>query len=145
MVKTIVRVILAIALVLALYTYIKVKSWEKLEKEFATFYEQDRYTEATTIAQGQLKVAGEIPFFAKFYIPPSLNNLGRIYHARGKYAEAEPYYKLSLKMAESALGENNIKLTVILENMAKFYKELGNEEEAQKLLKRIEAIKAANP
>jgi len=140
--KAVIRIILVIAVILAVYIYIKTMSWHKLDREFDAFYEQGKYTEAGVIAKRQLQCAEEILFLSHFYIPPSLNNLARVCHMQGRYAEAISYYKRALKMAEAALGQYNLKLVIILENMSKLYRETGDKQEAQKLLERAEKIRS---
>jgi tetratricopeptide (TPR) repeat protein len=141
MVKIIIRVILVIVLIFALYAYIKYNAWKTSNEEFNTFYEQDKYDEAAIVAQKELTFAEEIPFVNKSYISSALNNLGKACQGQKKYAEAESYYKRSLEMAESALGENSVEAATVLENMAKLYKETGKLEEAQKCLGRSQKIK----
>ena len=141
MIKIIFRVILVIVLIFALYTYIKYNAWKTSDAEFNVLYEQDKYDQAATVAQKELISAQEIPFFGKFCIPVSLNNLGKVCQDQKKYAEAESYYKRSLEMAGAALGENSVEAATVLENMAKLYKETGRQEEAQRFFERAQKIK----
>ena len=138
------RVILVLAAILTLYIYIKARSWYALDKEFSSSYRQDKYAQALIIAKRQLQAAEDVPFFNRFYEPPTLNNLARAYQSQEKFAEAEFCYKRALKLAEQRYGKYGFRLINILENMAKFYKELSNEEEAQRLLERAKRIKAMN-
>jgi tetratricopeptide (TPR) repeat protein len=138
--KVVIRIILVLALIAAGYIYMKYKSWQILEKDFSSLYEQQEYSQAMVVAKRQLETAKVTPFFSKFYVPSSMNNLGKIYQAQGEYAQAETYYKGALRSAEEAFGRNNSRLAVILENMAGLYRESGNAEEAQKSLKRAEQI-----
>jgi len=40
-------------------------------------------------------------------VATSLNNLGEVYGAQGRYAEAEPLYKRALAILEEALGSEH--------------------------------------
>ena len=51
-----------------------------------------------------------------------LNNLARLYRARGKYAEAEPLYKRALAINEKALGSDHPDLATTLNNLAELYR-----------------------
>ncbi|MGD0336566.1 MAG: tetratricopeptide repeat protein [Candidatus Omnitrophota bacterium] len=143
MIKILIKVIAVIVLIFALYTYIKYNTWKTSNEKFNTLYQEDKYDEASIVAQKELTCAEEIPFFSKYYIGPSLNNLGKACQGQKKYAEAESYYKRSLATAESVSGENSIEAATVSENMAKLYKETGKQEESQKLLEQSQKIKAA--
>ncbi|HMK77577.1 MAG TPA: tetratricopeptide repeat protein [Thermodesulfobacteriota bacterium] len=69
-----------------------------------------------------------------------MNNLGLLCYAQGKYGEAEPLYKRSLTIAEKTLGPNHPNVANICANMAKCYKKLGREHEAEKLEARARKI-----
>jgi tetratricopeptide (TPR) repeat protein len=80
-------------------------------------------------------------FFGKFYIPSALNNLGKVFQSQKKYAQAEAYYKRSLNMAESALDKHNVGVAIVLENMAKLYRETNRPQAAQDLSERALQIR----
>jgi tetratricopeptide (TPR) repeat protein len=141
MAKAVIRVIVIMALIFAVYIYIKYNVWKTADKEFNILYEQDKYDQAAIVAQKELTSAEEIPYFSKFYIPPSLNNLGEVCQSQKKYVEAESYYKRSLEMARLVLKENSIEIATVLANMEKLYKETGKPEEAQKLFEQTQRIK----
>ncbi len=48
----------------------------------------------------------------------NLNNLANLYHAQGKYAEAEPLYKRALAIVEKALGPEHPHVAARLNNLA---------------------------
>jgi CHAT domain-containing protein/tetratricopeptide (TPR) repeat protein len=77
----------------------------------------------------------------------SLNNLAALYHATGRYAEAEPLYKRALAIREKALGPDHPHVAQSLNNLALLYKDTGRYGEAEPLYKRTLAIdeKALGP
>ena len=72
----------------------------------------------------------------------SLNNLATLYQAQGQYAQAEPLFKRSLAIKESALGPDHPTVATGLENMAALYRKTGRKGEAEALEKRATAIRA---
>ena len=74
----------------------------------------------------------------------SLNNLADLYSAQGKYTDAEPLYKRSLKINEKALGPDHPDVATVLENMVELYKYMGSQEEARRLEERAKAIRRGN-
>ncbi len=72
----------------------------------------------------------------------SLNNLALLYFAQGKYAEAEPLYKRSLSIAETALGPEHPQVADSLGNYAWLLRETGREAEADKMEARAKTIRA---
>ena len=56
----------------------------------------------------------------------SLNNLAVLYHAQGKYAEAEPLYRRALGIREKALGPEHPDVATSLNNLAELYRPRGN-------------------
>jgi len=63
----------------------------------------------------------------------NLNNLALLYQTQGRYAEAEPLHKRSLKICEKALGPEHPDVATVLESMAKCWREIGKQDEAEKL------------
>ena len=72
----------------------------------------------------------------------SLNNLASLYRAQGKYAEAEPLFKRSLKIWEKALGKDHPEVASVLDNMAELCRQAGEEDEADKLEARAKKIRS---
>ncbi len=75
-------------------------------------------------------------------VATSVNNLGDLYHAQGKYAEAEPLLKRALAIVEKALGPEHPDVAASLENYAALLRETGRSDEAAKMEARAEAIRA---
>ncbi len=72
----------------------------------------------------------------------SLNNLAGLYHAQGRYAEAEPLYQRSLVIYEKALGPEHPYVAQGLANYAGLLRKTGRSEEAQEMVARAQAIQA---
>ncbi len=72
----------------------------------------------------------------------SLGGVAALYHAQGRYAEAEPLYQRSLAIWEKALGPEHPDVATSLENYAALLRETARANEAEKLEARAEAIRA---
>jgi CHAT domain-containing protein/tetratricopeptide (TPR) repeat protein len=77
----------------------------------------------------------------------TLNNLGLLYHAQSRFAEAEALYRRSLAVRETALGPEHLDVGTSLNNLGLLYRESGRLTEAEPLLRRGLAIteKAVGP
>ena len=77
------------------------------------------------------------------------NNLALLYHARDRYAEAEPLFQRSLGMKERALRPEHPDVATSLENYAALLRKTGRADEATEMEGRAKAIRArhaqANP
>ena len=56
-----------------------------------------------------------------------------LYHAQGKYAEAELLYRRALAIAEKALGPEHPDVATALENYSKLLRETNRETEAVRM------------
>ncbi len=72
----------------------------------------------------------------------NLNNLGFLYQAQGRYAEAGSLYRRALAIREKALGSEHPSVAASLENYAALRRETGRSDEAAKMEARAEAIRA---
>ena len=72
----------------------------------------------------------------------SLNNLAFLYHAQGRYAEAEPLYQRALTIREKALRPEHSDVVTSLENYAALLRETARDNEAEKMEARAKAIRA---
>jgi len=72
----------------------------------------------------------------------SLNNLGLLYRAQGKYAEAEPLYRRALAIAEKTLGPGHPDLAVVLRGLAALLRATDRKTEAEQLEARATLIRA---
>ena len=107
-------------------------------------YEQGRYAEAEKARLLALKEAEnfgpEDPRLAT-----SLNDLAVLYHAQGKYAEAEPLHKRALAIREKALGPEHSDVATSLENYAALLRKMNRDAEASKMEARAKAIREKSP
>ncbi len=72
----------------------------------------------------------------------SLTGLTVLYHAQGRYAEAEPLYERALAIWEGALGPEHPNVATGLKNYAALLRKTGRNSEAAKLEARAKAIRA---
>src|SRR5437870_3654763 len=56
----------------------------------------------------------------------TLNNLASLYHAQGRFAEAEPLYRRSLTIFEKASGPDHPRVGLALSNLANLYQAQGH-------------------
>src|SRR5262249_49669184 len=75
----------------------------------------------------------------------ALGNLGGVYWAQGKYAEAEPLFERAVAIDEKALGPDHRLLSVSIYDLANLYCAMGKYEQAEPLFKRTIAIDAKAP
>ncbi len=71
-----------------------------------------------------------------------LNNLAVLYHAEGRYAEAEPLHKRALAILEEARGPEHSVVASSLQNYAALLRKTGRGTEAAKMETRAKAIRA---
>ena len=115
--------------------------WEKDIVAGMQAYQQGRYAQAEKSWLAALEQAKK---FGDENAPlgVSLNNLANLYHAQGKYAEAEPLYRRSLAIRETALGSEHPDVATTLESYAVLLREAGRTAEADGLEERARAIRA---
>ena len=65
-----------------------------------------------------------------------------LYHAQGKYAEAEPLYRRALAIREKALGPEHPDVAKTLENYAELLRKANRKAEAAEMRERAQAIRA---
>jgi tetratricopeptide (TPR) repeat protein len=70
----------------------------------------------------------------------TLNNLAGLYHARGRYADAEPFYQRALAIRERVLGPDHPDVALSLNNLAVLYDAQGRYAEAEPLYRRALVI-----
>ena len=70
-------------------------------------------------------------------VADSLNNLASLYHAQGRYAEAEPLYQRSFKIREKALGPDHPDVAASLSRLAILCEAQGRYAEAEPLYQQI--------
>ncbi len=108
------------------------KNWEDYNQAGLAAYGKKDYAEAEKQLAAALKEAEKFPL-GDFRLTLSLNNLIEIYRVQAKYAEAEPYIKRSLEIAEKIYGPENLNVAAHLNNLAGNYRDRGIYAEAEPL------------
>ncbi len=75
-------------------------------------------------------------------LAPNLNKLAQLYSTLGKYAEAEPLFRLSPAIRENSLGPEHPDVAQSLENYAILLRETGRPKKAAEMEARAKAIRA---
>ena len=134
-------------LCLATFAVAQDTAWEKYMKAGTEAYQKGRYSDAEEQFKAALKEAEKFREQG-LRVGGSLNSLALLYHAQGKYAEAEPLFRRALPILEKALGPQHPLVAGSLDDLALAHKEQGKYGEAEPLwlsLKaNIEAIPAMN-
>ncbi len=115
--------------------------WETYMDAATAAYQQGNYPEAEKELAAALKEAeGFGPQDPRLAM--SLNNLAALYHAQGRYAEAEPLYKRSQAIWEKTLGPDHPHVATNLMNYAALLRKTGRSNEATEMEARAKAIRA---
>ena len=120
--------------------------WQSHMASGVAAYQQGNYAEADMQLEAGLKIAeGFGPQDGR--LGTTLDNLGSLRRAQGKYAQAEPLYQRSLAILEKALGPEHPDVATSLNNVASIYQAQGRYAEAEPLYQRSLAIyeKALGP
>ena len=118
---------------------------QKPAEQFDADWKAGRYSQAEDIAKKEISSAdhegneggaGDWSFA-----------LAKMYHDRGRYAEAEPLYKRALAISEKALGPDHPNVAMNLNSLALLFDAQARRTEAEPLYKRALAIyeKALGP
>ena len=91
--------------------------WESYITAAQQAYQQAEYAEAEKQLEAALKET-EAFGLDDVRLATSLNNLAALYHAQGKYAEAEPLYQRALAIREKAFGPEHPDVATSLNNLA---------------------------
>ncbi len=106
--------------------------WNTLNAAGIEAYQRGDYAEAEQQWRAALKEAeGFGPQDPR--LAASLNNLAELYHAQGRYAEAEPFYERALAIWEKVLGPDHPHVAKGLENSAALLRKTGRATEAAKM------------
>ena len=117
--------------------------WESYITAAQQAYQQAEYAEAEKQLEAALKEA-EAFGLDDVRLATSLNNLAALYHAQGKYAEAEPLYQRALAIWEKALGPDHPNVAVSLENYASLLCNTNRDAEAAQIEARANTILATH-
>ena len=117
------------------------RHWERHMRAGLAAYQQGHYAEAVKQTKAALSAAEAFgPNDPR--LAGTLHNLGGLYRAQGRYAEAEPLLKRALAIVEKALGPDHPNVAKSLENYAAVLRKTGRTTEAVKLEARAKAIRA---
>ncbi len=120
--------------------------WEQYMGAAGAAYQRGDYEEAVGKIKAALKEAQDFgeqdPRYAE-----TVNNLALLYHAQGRYIEAEPLHRRALAIREKALGPEHPHVALSLNNLAGIYQTQGRFGEAEPLDQRSLTIneKALGP
>jgi tetratricopeptide (TPR) repeat protein len=103
-------------------------------------YKQGRYAEAEQWLAEAVKDA-EAAKPQDLRLARSLNDLGVIYYAQGKYAQAVPLYERALAIQGAMLGREHPLVALTLNNLAALYHAQGKYYKAEPLYERSLAIR----
>ena len=131
---------------------------ENLNDLATLYYAQGRFTEAEQLlkrAMGiQVNAFGPQPptgVLILWNLAGTFRSLALLYETHGRYADAEPLFKQAvsiqekeLAILEKALGPKNIYMVKRLEPYAALLQKTGRDAEADKILARAKAIRAAH-
>lgn len=113
--------------------------WDKSIEAGTKAYRQGRYAEAEKQLQAALKEAEKFaPNDPR--LAATLNDLGLLDQAEGKYGQAETLFKRSLATRERVLGLVHPDVAASLNNLAELYRAKGRYDEAEPLYMRSLAI-----
>ena len=117
------------------------------QRRVAALYEQGRYREAISYAEGSLKRLEHLFGPRDPVLADPLHSLALLYMKQGRYGDAEPLNKRSLAIREKALGPDHPDVALSLNNLARLYFHQGRYGDAEPLYKRSLAIweKALGP
>ena len=113
--------------------------WESYITAAQQAYQQAEYAEAEKQLEAALK-GTEAFGLDDVRLATSLNNLAALYHAQGKYAEAEPLYQRALAIRDKALRPEHPLIATSLNNLALIYDAQGRYGDADPFYKHALAI-----
>ena len=133
------RTWLATVLVLALGSASScARSWWGYMEEGAKLRDERQLAQAEGRFLAALELAERFP--SEDELLTTLSVLADVYHAQGKYTQAEPLYKRSLSIAEKRFGLEHVATAHQLYSLAKLYRDQGRYAEAEPLFKQVLAI-----
>ena len=114
--------------------------WETHIAAGVSAYKQGRYAEAEQWLRDAVKEAEAVKP-QDLRLARSLNDLGVVYYAQGKYAEAVPLYERALVIQGKILGREHPDVALTLNNLAALYHAQGKYYKAEPLYERSLAIR----
>jgi tetratricopeptide (TPR) repeat protein len=113
--------------------------WESVYDAGEKAYAAGRYEDAEKLLRAALKIAEDSG--NEGWVFTTLNDLGLVCRAEGKFDLAEPLYQRSLAIARKAVGPEHPAFAASLNNLAVLYKAEGKYAEAEVLYKQALAIR----
>jgi CHAT domain-containing protein/tetratricopeptide (TPR) repeat protein len=113
--------------------------WVKLNKQVFELYNSGEINLAVSLAEQSLELARSIYLFDNNDLVQSINNLGYLYRAQGKFSKAEPLYVEAVTiMRRPFTGRDYHRLATSIDNLASLYRDQGKFSAVQPL--RLEAL-----
>lgn len=128
--------------VLCLTTAVAAESatWERHMQAATAAYREGELPKAERSLLAALRRAEEFGS-QDLRLAATLNNLGVLYYAEGKYTKAEPLHRRALAIREQALGPTHPDVAQTLNNLAGVYGAEGRLAEAETLYRRCLSIR----
>jgi tetratricopeptide (TPR) repeat protein len=118
--------------------------WERYMEAGLASYKSGNYARAERQLTAALTLAES--FGADHpNLATSLNNLASLYYAEDRFNAAEPLYLRALEIWKTSLGPDHPNVAKVLINLAALYRAKGDAAEADRLDRRVEAIRASPP
>src|SRR5215813_1073756 len=135
---------LVAAIVLSACTPAECATWQEYREAGQKARRDGHYAEAAKAFSAALAEAEKFgPDDHRLAV--TLGNLGGVYWAQGKYAEAQPLFERAVAIDENALGPDHRLFAVSLYDLANLYCAMGKYEQAEPLFKRTIAIDEKAP
>ena len=115
--------------------------WDSLNDAGENAYERRQYAAAENFLKGPLYSSPKISDLDDLRLATTLNDLGLLYRAEGKFEEAEPLYRRSLAFARKNLAPSNPAVAVSLNNLAGLLAAENRYTEAEQKYRRALAIR----
>lgn len=121
---------------------LQAQSWDELDSQVVTYYNQGNYSEAAVYAEKALEQAKKEFGTKHENYGTSLNNLAGLYESMEQYDKALLLYLEALENAEKNLGKDHSWYAVYLNNLASLYEDMGQYDKALPLY--LEALENIN-
>ena len=115
------------------------KSWEQLQRDGTTALDTNRYWIAEPLLKRAIIQARTLGY-ADLRLAKSLDELGRLYAVRGRFAEAESYLEQGLLVKEEALGKQSGQIIPAMGSLIRFYLVNGTASKADPLAEEVLAF-----
>lgn len=112
-----------------------------LENLVEVFWHQKKFSLAAPVLRRLLRIYEQRFGSDHFDVGIIANNMAMLYHAWGKYPEAEVFYKRALSIKQRPLGPQHPEVLGILEKYANLLVLLNRDEEARQLESRVRELR----